>query len=68
MMFGIFTTIFGKEFIIASIILIFGEIISVILFKIFNVSDLKDYFENDFKKDEELLKMPKAKTRSEKRK
>lgn len=51
MMFGLFTTVFGDEFIIASIILIVGEIISLIVFKIFNVSDLRDYFDEEFDKE-----------------
>lgn len=50
MMFGIFTTIFGNEFIIAAVILIIGEMIALVLFKIFNVNDLKEYFNDDFKR------------------
>ena len=60
MMFGIFTSIFGREFIIASIILIFGEVISVIMFKIFSVSDLKEFFdEGGFKKEQDQLELNK---------
>jgi hypothetical protein len=43
-MFGLFTTAFGNEFIIASLILLFGEFIALIVFKNYNVSDLKEYF------------------------
>jgi hypothetical protein len=32
-MFGLFTAVIGKEFIVASIILLIGEIISVIIFR-----------------------------------
>ena len=55
MMFGLFSTIFGKEFIIASVILIIGEIISLIMFKILNVSNLNNYFNDDYDDDDEGL-------------
>ena len=58
MMFGLFATIFGQEFTIASIILILGEILSLIVFKLLNVSNLKDYFNDDFEDEEEGLDDP----------
>ena len=51
MMFGLFTSIFGKEFIIASIILLIGELISLIVFKLLNVSDIKEIFSENFNDD-----------------
>lgn len=49
MMFGEFTLTFGTDFIIAGLILIIGEIISLVVFNKFNTSDLKEYFEDEFK-------------------
>ena len=51
MMFSLFTTIFGNEFTIASIILIIGEAISLIIFRVLNVVNLKQYFNDEFDED-----------------
>jgi hypothetical protein len=40
-MFGLFTAVIGKEFIVASIILLSGEIISIIIFR--KVSAFSDF-------------------------
>jgi hypothetical protein len=39
---GLFTSIFGRDFIIASIILLLGEILYMIIFRVFSLSDLKE--------------------------
>lgn len=39
-------------------ILILGELVSLIVFKILNFSNLKDYFNNEFEDDEDLYDDP----------
>lgn len=53
MMFSLFTTIFGNEFTIASIILVMGEALSLIIFKVLNVVNLKSYFNDEFDEDDD---------------
>lgn len=39
---GLFTSIFGRDFIVASIILLFGEILYMIIFRVFSLSELRE--------------------------
>jgi hypothetical protein len=41
---GIFTSIFGTDFVVASIILVFGELIYMIVFKFYNTTELRETF------------------------
>lgn len=57
LMFGFFSTIFGKELTWASLVLLFGEIVLVTMFKFINQSDMKYMHDDmdDFSDDEENL-------------
>lgn len=39
---GLFTSIFGRDFIVASIILLFGEILYMFIFRLFSLSELRE--------------------------
>ena len=39
---GLFTSIFGKDFVIASTILVGGEIFYMMVFRLFNINELKE--------------------------
>ncbi|CDW80277.1 integral membrane protein [Stylonychia lemnae] len=58
-MFGLFTSIFGRDFTVASIILLVGEILYMIVFRIFSLSELREAFkqvlyeQEDEEEDEE---------------
>jgi hypothetical protein len=41
---GLFTSIFGKDFAIASVILVIGEILYMLIFRFFNTSELRETF------------------------
>jgi hypothetical protein len=41
---GLFTTIFGRDFVVASIILLIGEVLYMIVFRIFSLAELKEAF------------------------
>ena len=41
---GLFTSIFGKDFVIASLILVLGEIIYMIVFKLYDTTELRQAF------------------------
>ena len=50
---GLFTSIFGKDFIVASLILIGGEIFYMIIFRIFSITELKQSYYDVLKEQEE---------------
>jgi len=41
---GLFTTIFGNDFTIASIILLVGEVLYMIVFRLFSLAELREAF------------------------
>lgn len=41
---GIFTSIFGRDFVIASLILVVGEILYMIVFKFYSTTELRETF------------------------
>lgn len=43
---GLFTSIFGKDFTVASIILLVGEILYMIVFRLFSISELRESFKD----------------------
>src|SRR5437763_5314331 len=51
-MFGFFSTIFGKELTWASMILLLGEVIYILIFKFVNISDMK-FMYDEFEEDED---------------
>lgn len=54
-MFGFFTTIFGRELTWASLVLILGEIIYYMVFKLLSLAEMKLSFEDfDNSKDDDL--------------
>ena len=67
-MFALLTTQFGEDFVIASLILIFGEMLTVYIFKKFNISDLKSLLEYQFNNEMELLEKSQRRRSSKKSK
>ena len=68
---GLFTTIFGSDFIVASIILLFGEVLYMVVFRLFSLAELKEAFreiltqqveEDDYAKNTRITQLLKAKT------
>ena len=53
---GLFTSIFGKEFIMASLILLVGEVLYMVVFRIFSLSELREAFKDILVKDKDHKK------------
>lgn len=50
---GLFTSIFGSDFIMASLILLVGEILYMVVFRLFSLSELREAFKEVILQDKE---------------